>query len=143
MAEKMKCPSAPCQRGSEILGAIDGNGELRRFQQEFVVDDEFVSAAYTPASRSPTKRFRFVSTCVKQDCAQWKGDHCGVAARIVAQYSEQQVMPPDEKSFELTKCRIRSDCRWFGERGKMACLACKYVITDQRKESEMGSSKSG
>jgi hypothetical protein len=133
MTEKMKCPSAPCQTGSEILGAIDGNGELRRLREEFVVDAEFVSAAYTPGSRSPTKRFRFVSACVEQGCAQWKGDHCGVAARIVAQYS-QEVAAPDESSFELTKCRIRPECRWFSERGKMACLACKYVITDQRKE---------
>jgi hypothetical protein len=122
--EGLVCPSGAAVAGAELLGAFDAQGKLIRFSETFKIDAKFVEVANL--GRSPTKRFRFVQPCIEDQCAHWKGSHCGIA--------EHAAKSLEVSARRLPPCRIRQTCRWFHERGADACAACTYVVTDCRIE---------
>ena len=126
-AEPILCPSSRCEKGALLLGVILANGSLSYAQQRITVDQEFVDSA--AQGRSPERRFRFSSPCVKCACKQWAGDHCSVIGKVL---SDSPVAAPD--AVDLPQCSIRKQCRWFAQEGAVACGICPLVITDLRED---------
>lgn len=116
------CPSSRCGPGALLLGIVQADGTVALAGERMEVDSTFVESARQ--GRSPEKRFRFARPCLKGGCKQWTGTRCGVIDFVVARVSAELV------GVELRPCAIRSQCRWFHQRGAEACAVCPLVITD-------------
>jgi hypothetical protein len=125
--EKILCPSAPIHDGAILVGMVMPDGRVAFASDRITVDAEFVQIARR--GNSPETRFRFGGTCHKSGCVQWAGGRCGVIDRVM------EAAPPDALS-ELPECSLRSQCRWFNQRGAAACAVCPEVITDMREDVE-------
>jgi hypothetical protein len=106
--------------GSRVLGVVNADGRVEFLKQEVIVDKRFIEVA--EEGRNPRKRFRFVNTCVEKGCTQWESGKCGVAEATV----EAELPMADT----LPECGIRQSCRWFAQRGEVACRMCPEVITE-------------
>lgn len=69
----------------------------------------------------PTSVFRYSARCEEHRCAQFDGQRCTLAQRIV----ENLAAVVDA----LPSCQIRRSCRWYAEAGSEACLRCPQVVT--------------
>jgi hypothetical protein len=108
-----------------LLGIVGSDGLVGYVRPELIVDAEFVRTA--AAGRRPEKRLRFAQPCVESGCGHWLGSRCAVVERMIELQQEGMLPgPPDS----LPRCTIRSRCRWFSQRGRAACNACPYVVTD-------------
>ena len=67
--------------------------------------------------------FRFAAKCVKGGCRHWEDEtqRCRLVAKTV-QFAPVAV----EK---LKPCAIRSECRWWRQEGKAACVRCPQVAS--------------
>jgi hypothetical protein len=137
------CPSSRCEDGATLIGIVLPSGRVAFSSSRLEVDEEFVNIAR--AGRSPEKRFRFASACAKHGCRQWSNERCGVIDRLIDQRvsSEPLVAQPKSEPLEaprsdaaLPACSIRSECRWFQQAGREACVICPDVITDMRSPGE-------
>jgi hypothetical protein len=126
-AEPVLCPSARCEPGAILLGLSLPDGRVAFASDRIVVNEEFVEAA--AEGRPAEQRFRFAAPCVRGACKQWTGSRCGVIDAVV-----DHLGPTEAAS--LPACSIRSQCRWFGQSGPVACSACPLVVTDARPPSE-------
>lgn len=124
-SEKILCPSSPLHEGAILVGIRMPDGRVAFASDRIIVDAEFVQIARS--GRSPESRFRFGSACAKTGCAQWSGGRCGVIDRLME-------AAPREASAELPECSLRSQCRWFYQRGADACAVCPEVLTDMRED---------
>ncbi len=115
------CPSARCETGATLLGIVGQQGTIAFIPIKLVVDKAFVSAA-TAYARPPEQRFRFANRCMKGGCRHWHGARCHVADMVI-----EHVKGGGEP---LPACSIRESCRWFAQRGALACSVCADVITD-------------
>lgn len=120
-SERLMCPSAPCEPGAVLLGVVVAPGQVAYVSDRIVIDEEFVQIAR--AGRSPEKRFRFSSPCVRGACRQWTGTRCGVADAVIDSAGSHE-------SGALPTCSIRPTCRWFHQVGAAACATCPEVLTD-------------
>lgn len=71
---------------------------------------------------TPTEVFRFAAPCMNAGCVHFTAGVCRLASRIV------QFLP--EVGTQLPACPIRSQCRWWRQEGRAACLRCPQVVTD-------------
>ena len=126
-SETTLCPSSNCLEGAILVGIVMPDGRVAFASDRIVVNEDFVQAARE--GRSPEKRFRFSTPCVKGGCAQWTGERCGVIDRVLAEGAS------DSAPVELPACSIRPQCRWFQQSGAAACAACPEVVTDGRVEA--------
>jgi hypothetical protein len=128
--KELMCPSSRCEEGAILVGIIMSDGRVAYTSDRRVVTAEFVETAQQ--GRTPEKRFRFGGKCIKGGCTQWTGDHCGVIERV------SEIVGGDEevqqRLTDLPECSIRADCRWFDQKGELACAVCPLVITDRREE---------
>jgi hypothetical protein len=108
--------------GATLLGVVDEDGQIEWAPPGLVVDEEFVRIA--KEGRDPLKRFRFSKPCLEGGCSQWKGTHCGVVESVLDNIEGGPRVPDS-----LRDCAIRSECRWFRERGAQACEICPEVMT--------------
>lgn len=127
-SEKILCPSAPLHEGAILVGIVMRDGRVAFASDRIVVDAEFVRVARE--GRSPENRFRFGSACMKSGCAQWTGERCSVIDR------QMEAARVEAAPHELPDCSLRSQCRWFNQRGAAACAVCPEVITDMRVDVE-------
>ena len=128
------CPSATCQPGRVLLGIVLSDGRIAYAADRVVVDREFARIAHE--GRPPEQRFRFSSGCMGQSCQQWEGRQCGLIDRLLLEYERDfgEAMSPEP----LPACPIRSECRWFRQRGGPSCAVCNVLVTDMgRPESEL------
>ena len=116
------CPSARAEPGALLLGLHGAEGRTVPLRTAMVVDEGFIASARE--SGPPEARMRFANACVKGNCAQWTGHHCGVIERVLSHLGT----PPAPDT--LPPCLIRATCRWFAERGGAACGVCDLVVTD-------------
>ena len=72
---------------------------------------------------APAEIFRFAAPCAGGACRHFDGSDCRLATRIVT------LLPPVVAG--VPPCPIRSDCRWWKQEGKAACLRCPQVITER------------
>ena len=113
-----------------LLGVVMPDGQVALLPAPLEVDADFMEVAHQ--GRSPRKRFRFASACMRGACQQWTGSACGVIERVLddelltllpmAEALPSRVVEPP--------CAIRGQCRWYSQRGALACQGCAFVITD-------------
>lgn len=124
----MLCPSANCQPGAILLGIVERDGQVSLATERIAVDEQFVKIAQQ--GRTPEKRFRFADKCIQSGCKQWIGEHCGVIDNVIKTIGDAPASP------KLPQCSIRSQCRWYEQRGRAACFVCPLVITNLIVERE-------
>lgn len=122
--KKILCPSSKCDTGSILLGIVKKDGRISFVQEKILVDKEFVKISH--GGRKPEKRFRFASECIESGCGHWKNGQCRVINEVIGLLEEKQEFMSDS----LPACSIRSECRWFQQRGAEACRVCPEIITD-------------
>ena len=124
------CPNAqPDMEGSRIIGVIGGTVGTAKgvafLNEHLAASDELLSGA---APARPTEVFRFAAHCEEWACRHYDGAKCHLATRLI------QIMPIVTNT--LPTCLIRSQCRWFEQEGKSACIRCPQVMTEGYQPSE-------
>jgi hypothetical protein len=117
------CPSAqPDWEGSRVLGIVGGTAEepcLAYLKDLQPVTDELL-ALTQPVN--PTEVFRFAAPCAGHACQHFDGSNCHLVQKTVRLLSPVvDTLPP---------CHLRSQCRWWQQEGKAACLRCPQVVTE-------------
>lgn len=124
------CPSArPEWQDSIVFGVIGGTVEephVAYLKKPQPVTEELIAKA-SPVT--PTEIFRTAAPCAESNCQHFDGKDCRLAMRIV------EKLPAVVE--ELPPCSIRRDCRWWQQEGKVACMRCPQVITDNYNPSEI------
>jgi len=127
------CPSSRCKDGAIVLGIVLPNKTIAYADQRYRIDAA-QAEAMQQAPVNPEKRFRFSSPCAQCGCGQWIPDSSGAAnpgaGRCGVIESVLATPQPPNLSKELPSCSIRTQCRWFVQRGEEACSVCRYVVTD-------------
>jgi len=128
-ARELQCPSAqPEMAGATAFGIIDHSDEiplLDYLDQPTPASQELLDLA---RPLRPTQIFRFAAPCQGDRCGHWSGAACTLVDRIT------ELLPV--VSLTLPPCRIRSDCRWFAQRGRNACVRCPQVVTQNEQPTE-------
>lgn len=123
------CPSAkPEMDGSVVFGVVGGTVEkprLAHLVEPQPVTDELLALS---GSVTPTEIFRFAALCAGSACQHFDGENCRLATKIV------QLLP--EVVAGLPPCRLRSNCRWWQQEGKAACMRCPQIVTETHHPSE-------
>lgn len=125
------CPSTtdPKARESIAFGVVSGTVESPRLaylQKPQVVTDELLARS---GSVTPTEVFRFAAPCARSGCRHFDGVNCRLAQRIVS-------MLPTVVDV-LPVCQVRSNCLWWQQEGKAACLRCPQIVTQTYHCSEI------
>ncbi|MGL5943280.1 MAG: hypothetical protein ACRC2S_23525 [Waterburya sp.] len=116
------CPSSQADTDDAVVfGVVEGTIESPRitYLDKFQPFTEEIQDLTTPVK--PTEMMRIASSCQEKKCLHFDGSDCRLAQRIV-----QQLPSVTEN---LPACQIRSDCRWWQQEGKSACLRCPQVVT--------------
>jgi hypothetical protein len=121
-SEELLCPSGRCAVGSRLIGIVGADGRLGYVTPPLDVDANFVELS--KRGRDPESRFRFTEPCLGQACEHWVDHECGLIGRMCA--SVANVSDPEDS--DLPRCGIRSQCRWFSQRGRQACAVCPLVV---------------
>ena len=126
---RLVCPSAqPTMSDPVAFGVILGNDDEPRMvhlERPLPVTDELLALS-EPVK--PTEVFRFAAPCAGDACKHFDGKDCKLVERIV------QILP--RVASDLPACAIRSECRWWFQEGRDACLRCPQVITENYNPSE-------
>ena len=128
---KPLCPSFKCVDKALLIGIIGADGKVNYVNPAPTVNPEFVEVA--SQGRPPEQRFRFAAPCVTSSCAHWSGARCGVVD-LALSVAESSPEDPAASSEPLPRCAIRSQCRWFAQRGRDACRVCPSVFNYQPAE---------
>lgn len=123
------CPSTCCQEGVRLLGVLTPVGKVAYVQPPITISAAFVERA--EALGHPERRFRFTGPCVEADCPQWTGAGCGIVD--IAIQETPVGFPTDACSpgaNNLPACGIRHSCRWYAQRGGLACAVCPTLVAD-------------
>jgi hypothetical protein len=127
-SKPLMCPSAePAMEGSVIFGIVTGTPEqpqLVHLKETKQIPSELL-ALESPVK--PTEIFRIAATCDSK-CLHFDGNNCRLSQRIV------EGLPQVSES--LPPCPIRSNCRWWSQEGKEACLRCLQIVRDNYLVSE-------
>ena len=128
------CPSSKCESGATLIGIVGENGKVGHLASPLIVDDNFVEKTSPENNQGvpAERRFRFSSPCAENKCGQWTGNACGVIGRVMTHLEEAKI-PLNAK---LPPCTIRSSCRWYNQRQEKACMACSFVVTDNRETNQ-------
>jgi hypothetical protein len=122
LRKRVLCPSAPAEVNAILVGVVQPDGSVAFIKDRIEVTREFLDIA--DKGRPLENRFRFSSTCLESACKQWANGGCSVPERLA------YMMPrSDASDAPLPSCSIRSQCRWFDQRGADACRICPMVIT--------------
>jgi len=119
---ELTCPSARCEPGATLIGILRADGQIANLRTPLQIDADFVAQAHRQGN--PEARMRFAAPCQKASCEQWTGQGCGVVKKVLAHLAP-------EPGGALQPCVIRDSCRWYAERRRPACHACRFVVTDQ------------
>ena len=77
---------------------------------------------------SPLAVFRTAAPGAASACVHFAQNRCRLVSRIVEELPEAvDGLPP---------CRIRSACRWWQQEGKVACLRCPLIVTENVSPSD-------
>jgi hypothetical protein len=117
------CPSAqPEMRDARVLGVIGGTPDapmVSYLNEPVAVSEEVLALA--AGTQHPADVMRFAARCEESKCCHFDGSNCNLATRIV------QILPAVVEA--LPACLIRSECRWYLQEGRPACMRCPQVIT--------------
>ena len=76
----------------------------------------------------PTEVFRFAAPCAGTACSHFDGAKCQLAGRFV------KLLPPVTAT--LPPCHLRTNCRWWRQEGRAACLRCPQLVTESEPKDE-------
>jgi hypothetical protein len=115
--------------GAHVLGVVTGPVEAPQiaYLDEPVPVTDAVTALAEPAH--PADVMRFSAPCEERKCCHFDGQRCQLATRIV------DTLPAVVDA--LPECLIRSECRWFQQEHRAACLRCPQVVTRNHAASEL------
>jgi hypothetical protein len=116
------CPSSTCHEGALVIALLGEDGRLGYVRPALPVDKEFVRQAGEHGD--PESRFRFADPCAQDACSHWNDRHCTLVGRLI----DAAPLPEPESPAAFPRCDIRSDCRWFAQRGRDACGVCPTVV---------------
>jgi hypothetical protein len=125
------CPSVPPHYPDAVaFGVVGGTvaePELIPLVPAVPVTDELLALA---GPVSPGEVFRFAARCVEGGCRHWEApaQRCRLVAKTV-----EFVPIAVEK---LKPCAIRSNCRWWAQEGKAACVRCPQVASSDPARDE-------
>ncbi len=117
------CPSATCEPGAKLLGAVGEDGRIKHLRTPLEIDKDFVAKAR--AKGVPEAKMRFAAPCQEGKCGHWTGDACGLIDKVMAHIEAEA---PEMKAVEVPPCTIRASCRWYMQTGAQACLSCDLVV---------------
>ena len=126
----LMCPSVPPHYPDAVaFGVVAGSAEapdMVPLIPPVPVTDELLAMA---APVSPGEVFRFAAGCIQGGCRHWEVDaqRCRLVAKTVA-------LTPVVVE-KLRPCAIRSDCRWWRQEGKAACVRCPQVASSDPSRS--------
>jgi hypothetical protein len=129
-SESMLCPSAqPEMVNSVVLGVVTDSAvgqRLAYLEEPQPVTERLLALT---GDIPPTQILRFAARCEESTCAHYDGQRCQLASRIVEHLpSVVDILP---------LCKIRPECRWFGEHGAAACRRCPQVVTYLHSPSDL------
>jgi len=117
------CPSAqPDMDNPVAIGVVLGTPEEPRMvhiERPVPVTKELLALS---GAVKPTEVFRFAAACAGDACKHFDGKDCGLVQRVV------QILP--RVTSDLPVCAIRSECRWWQQEGRAACLRCPQIVTE-------------
>lgn len=123
------CPSAqPEMAGAVVLGVVQGTAHeprLAHLVAPLPVSDEILALS---APVRPTEVFRFAAPCAGSACRHFDGVNCRLVTRVV------ELLPA--VTVALPVCRIRPECRWWQQEGRVACQRCPQVVTETYNPTE-------
>jgi hypothetical protein len=131
------CPSGTTiDSKAQIFGVLtSSNGTEFRVGYLRTTVPATPEALSSAAPAKPTEVFRAAVTCAGRGCSHFDGANCRLAARVAT------MLQPVVST--LPKCAIRSQCRWFRQEGRPACVRCPQVATEWRNPSELQSMVAG
>jgi hypothetical protein len=103
-----------------VLGVLGRGGRTGYLTHRVVVTEAALERIQ--AEGDPTA-LRFAAPCAGAGCVHWDDHRCG----LVEDFSRREL--PDRRA-SLPRCSIRSQCRWFAQRGADGCAACEWVMRD-------------
>jgi hypothetical protein len=120
---ELLCPSfAPRAPGrGVVIGVVAGTAahpKLIPLDKPEPVTEEIFKLA---APHHPSEIFRIAAPCVEGGCKNFGNGFCHLAKAVVKSH---------EAVDDLPLCRIRSQCVWWHQEGKPACLRCPEVVTN-------------
>jgi hypothetical protein len=127
--QPLMCPSAqPGMTDVVVLGVISRDGEVP--QVAYVGERvEATAEVLEAAGEAPVAQvFRLAGRCEERKCSHFDGTKCQLAVRIA------NMLP--EAVDALPACAIRSECRWFRQEGRAACLRCPQIMTGNTEADE-------
>ena len=116
------CPSGQPGAQRLLLGVVehtDDGARVSYLREEVLVSQSLLDLTGPVA---PTRVFRIASKCEERRCTHFDGASCKLVTRIV------ENLPAVVN--ELPPCRIRSNCRWYKQEGRPACLRCPQIVTE-------------
>lgn len=117
------CPSfAPRAPGTGVVfGIVAGTAEQPEVipleKPEPVTEEVFRLAA----PHHPSEVFRIAAPCVEGGCKNFDNGVCRLATAVLRWR---------EAAADLPYCRIRSECVWWHQEGRAACLRCPQLVTN-------------
>jgi hypothetical protein len=127
-ARELLCPSARPDDGSLIFAVRtdhEGTAGVAYLDEPIPTSREVLALA---GPVDPREVFRFASPCAQSKCVHFEGDSCALGGRVSA------LLPAVQE--RLPVCQIRSQCRWFAERGPAACQRCPLIVTKRAAPSD-------
>jgi len=119
----LMCPSAqPEMPDARVLGVVGGTATaplVSYLNEPVPVSEEVLALA--AGAQHPADVMRFAARCQEAKCCHFDGNNCNLATRIV------QILPAVVEA--LPACLIRSECRWYMQEGRAACMRCPQVVT--------------
>jgi hypothetical protein len=125
----LMCPSAGTEMaGSVIFGVVAGTPTQPQVIHLPTVKAIPAELLALDSPVEPTEIFRIAAACIENNCVHFDGSNCRLTQRIV------EGLPA--VSDTLPACAIRSNCRWWHQEGKAACLRCQQVVRDNYMATE-------
>ena len=129
------CPSAqPDMADATVLGVYDAdnNGLVAYLDHPLPVDPWTLP---NTGNVDPLRVLRIAARCEETRCTHFGGGCCSLATRVAT------LLPAVVEL--LPRCSIRSECRWFSQEGRAACLRCPQVTTQQPSSSPLALAVAG
>ncbi len=123
------CPSGSANRPeSVVLGVRSGEDGGVSYLAEPVPASEVMGLV--PEGIEPRRILRFASHC-ESACANRVGTECGLINRIAA-------VPAPPHAAAVPRCHLRTQCKWWQQKGVDACHRCPAVSTLMLADDELG-----
>ena len=130
--KKHQCPSVfPEWPESEVFAVVAGTPDepqVAYLDKPKPVDDDLLRLT-EPVT--PTEVFRFTGPCAGPQCAHFDSNQqkCQLASRVI-----HWIPVAVDK---LPACAIRRDCVWWNQEGRVACMRCPQVVSNNYAPTEI------